>query len=1534
MKDFKSTTFPLIHGKPIIHTKTLRLVFATLIAVLFFLPSISYTQSCTLMPVGGSSSDGSCNYPSGIDLLKLDEGIPEGTSRVVYIKVCGDPCCGEILVNPKDGDGCYTLSITGPKGPGISFAGIGYADGCSGEACPEGNKQVRTICNGQTQHRITFLGWEPEAGTSCSYWYYRFESVVDCGTAISHITFGLTDKTDCCVFEASCPTDTDLGTYDCTTLDDIPDCPATVAHLGNPPYNISIGDEPCGDIAFLCEDSGDLDVCTSTDITRTITVITRTITVFDDLDGDGELDDDEDREVCEFRIGIDEDTTNPVFTSCPEDEDLGCNPTVPNAQDGDASATDNCGEVTVSVEQGQVMGDPCNRSRTDTWTAEDACGNTATCSRTYTWSEDTTNPVFTSCPEDEDLGCNPTVPNAQDGDASATDNCGEVTVSVEQGQVMGDPCNRSRTDTWTAEDACGNTATCSRTYTWSEDTTNPVFTSCPEDEDLGCNPTVPNAQDGDASATDNCGEVTVSVEQGQVMGDPCNRSRTDTWTAEDACGNTATCSRTYTWSEDTTNPVFTSCPEDEDLGCNPTVPNAQDGDASATDNCGEVTVSVEQGQVMGDPCNRSRTDTWTAEDACGNTATCSRTYTWSEDTTNPVFTSCPEDEDLGCNPTVPNAQDGDASATDNCGEVTVSVEQGQVMGDPCNRSRTDTWTAEDACGNTATCSRTYTWSEDTTNPVFTSCPEDEDLGCNPTVPDAQDGDASATDNCGEVTVSVEQGQVMGDPCNRSRTDTWTAEDACGNTATCSRTYTWSEDTTNPVFTSCPEDEDLGCNPTVPNAQDGDASATDNCGEVTVSVEQGQVMGDPCNRSRTDTWTAEDACGNTATCSRTYTWSEDTTNPVFTSCPEDEDLGCNPTVPNAQDGDASATDNCGEVTVSVEQGQVMGDPCNRSRTDTWTAEDACGNTATCSRTYTWSEDTTNPVFTSCPEDEDLGCNPTVPNAQDGDASATDNCGEVTVSVEQGQVMGDLCNRSRTDTWTAEDACGNTATCSRTYTWSEDTTNPVFTSCPEDEDLGCNPTVPNAQDGDASATDNCGEVTVSVEQGQVMGDPCNRSRTDTWTAEDACGNTATCSRTYTWSEDTTNPVFTSCPEDEDLGCNPTVPDAQDGDASATDNCGEVTVSVEQGQVMGDPCNRSRTDTWTAEDACGNTATCSRTYTWIEATVICTISATETNDCSGTDVELVATASSECSMNPDDYDYVWNTGETTRTITVGAGTHSVTVTLKDTDCSSSCDYTVTEECGTSWARNSSSICFNQTDCRNANNLPWGFTTPIEQGMTYNFSVIEGAPGLCGNGSLGDVVGTATVDWTGALPVISITTTDGEHYINQVHVWVGCTQLPQGGGRRCKASPGQLGCTYNVDSQSSFTIDDCSGDLPCDGQVWIAIHVLTCDLVCEGETGGRSEAISEALEEVNKDLMQVKAFPNPAKDQIMLDITGKVEGDVEINIMDSFGKLIQTINTLSTDNKVLIDLSDEIKNGIYFISVRNNDKLASTKIAVIKQD
>jgi hypothetical protein len=82
---------------------------------------------------------------------------------------------------------------------------------------------------------------------------------------------------------------------------------------------------------------------------------------------------------------------------------------------------------------------------------------------------------------------------------------------------------------------------------------------------------------------------------------------------------------------------------------------------------------------------------------------------------------------------------------------------------------------------------------DTTPPVFTQCPADQDLGANPAeIPACSPANAVATDNCGNPTVTCASfdGPVV--DCTHYRTNVYTAVDACNNSATCRQVLLWTQ----------------------------------------------------------------------------------------------------------------------------------------------------------------------------------------------------------------------------------------------------------------------------------------------------------------------------------------------------------------------------------------------------------------------------------------------------------------------------------------------------------------------------------------------------------------------------------------------------------------------------------------------------------------------------------------------------------------------------------------------------------------------
>ena len=134
--------------------------------------------------------------------------------------------------------------------------------------------------------------------------------------------------------------------------------------------------------------------------------------------------------------------------------------------------------------------------------------------------------------------------------------------------------------------------------------------------------------------------------------------------------------------------------------------------------------------------------------------------------------------------------------------------------------------------------------------------------------------------------------------------------------------------------------------------------------------------------------ATDDAGNSSSASQTIT-VQDTTAPEFTFVPADYTVECSDEMPM---DDATASDNCGEVTIEVSSETTAGDAAgNYVIVRTFTAtDDAETAPAEPSAGHHRSE------FTFVPADYTAECSDEMPM---DDATASDNCGEVTRGVQR-------------------------------------------------------------------------------------------------------------------------------------------------------------------------------------------------------------------------------------------------------------------------------------------------------------------------------------------------------------------------------------------------------------------------------------------------------------------------------------------------------------------------------------------------------
>ena len=264
---------------------------------------------------------------------------------------------------------------------------------------------------------------------------------------------------------------------------------------------------------------------------------------------------------------------------------------------------------------------------------------------------------------------------------------------------------------------------------------------------------------------------------------------------------------------------------------------------------------------------------------------------------------------------------------------------------------------------------------------------------------------------------------------------------------------------------------------------------------------------------------------------------DTTAPTFTSIPEDFDASCDDELPMVY---PTATDLCSDVEITVveatEVGTVDG-TFNIHRT--FTATDDCGNETSATQTIT-IVDTTAPEFVFIPDDYTAECSDVLTM---DDATATDNCGAVTITLEEATAAGDCAgDYVITRTFTATDNANNSSVATQTITIVDTTelTSQLITqqsvlTCTQWMKLLLLTTV---------------ELVITVEEATAAG-ACAGDYviTRTFTATDDCGNATSATQTIT-IVDTTAPELT-IPDDYTAECSDVHPM---DDATATDNCGD--------------------------------------------------------------------------------------------------------------------------------------------------------------------------------------------------------------------------------------------------------------------------------------------------------------------------------------------------------------------------------------------
>ncbi len=847
----------------------------------------------------------------------------------------------------------------------------------------------------------------------------------------------------------------------------------------------------------------------------------------------------------------------------------------------------------------EMIGSGCTYQIIRTWTAVSACGNSASIQQTITFVDSAPpsfvidHPMFGLENEGDTLS----VPCDFNlflggGAVSVTDNCDpspSVTIfdEIQNGNCLLDGYVKLLFCYWIAEDFCGNRDTFS-IYVRFIDTIPPQI-QCPPDIEIQCELAGDTSLTGSPVIQENCATVDVTYTDDTLIVDACNKVITRNWRVTDACGFQDLCQQKITLKDD--SPPSVECPVDILIDCNETADPSSTGQLTASDNCSFVTIFYFDDTSIVSSCELIIKRSWTAEDACGNTQSCTQQI-HSIDMTPPQIT-CPPDKTIECDAPAEPLLTGMATAEDNCGQnMDLTFTDDSVQITPCDLVITRTWTATDDCGNAGSCSQLITLSD--FSPPEITCPEDITIECGQSTDPSHTGAASGTDNCdSDLNFSFVDETIQVSVCTSIIKRTWAATDACGNVSICVQTIFFT-DTISPNII-CPPDISLQCDASSEPASTGIPGITDNCdAQISSNFQDAIFQPDNCTTLIHRTWTATDNCGNQSSCLQTITLLDTTATTI--SCPPDLTIDCNSSTDPGLTGKPLTNANCDptpELTFADDSTQL--NDCELLITRNWTSTDACGNSSSCIQHITVAN--ISPPEISCPADMTIECDAIADPLITGFATATDACTGVLEIIFLDEISdSNSCLMAIKRLWTATDICGNTATCIQTIKLLDSI--PPAIICPPDVTLNCGQSSDPASTGLAKATDNCdGDPLIAYTDEVSNPNACDPVILRKWQATDLCGNPAECTQTIHLT-DIEDPVIV-CPPDLTMECGASIdPSDTAGKPFASDDCDtELVVSFGDETIIIDDCESAIHRTWTAEDNCGNQVSCVQIITLID-------------------------------------------------------------------------------------------------------------------------------------------------------------------------------------------------------------------------------------------------------------------------------------------------------------------------------------------------
>ena len=1033
----------------------------------------------------------------------------------------------------------------------------------------------------------------------------------------------------------------------------------------------------------------------------------------------------------------------------------------------DPTVEDDCG--TPVLKTGYPITDPivtndCGRSQKRTWIYVDDCDEESEpFEQVAVWS--VFEPITVSCPVDPELeACtDPAIVTTKYNEwvagFVATGGCDLTTnaYAVPPLILANIACGDTLHFTFEATDACGQTETCTSTFTVKPITTlniycatDTVLTGCSDPADITA---AYNAWKAGFSYDGGCAAVTDNMVDFPALTDlTCGGQLDFTYVVFNSCGQNASCASTFTVEPPAalsiTVPPGVSLPL-----CSRTSDIQTDYDAwkagfSFTGGC-NVIDNMASFPDLGDlTCGGTLSFTYSARNgnsACEDLQEETSTFTVAE--APQLIVTCPDDPMIeGCLgiQAITDAYDtwvDGFRASGGC-NITTNIASIPPLGDlVCNGQLTFTFIVgndSELCSDHVECTSTFTIGAAPDLEVI--APSDTVMqGCNTSqdVIDAFEAWKSQFTTIGGCNVSTSDLSIYGLPssCGGTVTVEYSAWDNCSQAVTGSANFTL-----NPEFinVNAPLDEIQDACQTQFEIDSsfavwiGKFSFTGGCGTVGTDL---SIITAPnaCGGTIVVNYSAQDVCGQVVNNSAIFTIdapSDVLQEPSFTLPPATtvyRDASCNYDADPAMTGIPSDLfDNCTLAgNLSMNYSDSIGPGACSSEIiiyRMWTVADNCLNETSKMQMITVTD--TIPPVVICAADvngvADNGeCDAT--NVVLGTTTATDNCALASlVGVrDDGLLITDAFPVGVTTiTWTATDVCGNVSTCDQTVTLLDGASQPPTITCPDDvvqNALANDCYLDNVAIDDPVYDDNCGVTTLTWSFTDPDGDVHNSPATGintvggqtfevgtstvTYTVSDAAGNSTTCSFDVTII-DNNPPVFTAgCPistitVDAAAGLceapvNVPAPDVNDP-------CGEPFTLTHDSPYSSNTNNAdgnypvgTTIVTWTATDASGNVSTCQQTIIVNDVTnptITCPANITETaaaDDCS-----KILTSPSNPAIGDDctittSLVLTWSlsgatTGNGNNTVTgqtFEVGVTTVTYTVTDLDGNSaSCSFTIT--------------------------------------------------------------------------------------------------------------------------------------------------------------------------------------------------------------------------------------------------------------------